>query len=297
MKKVLMLIMLIMLIMILSCFGGCSVRKDNDDKVYKTDSDDNAHETNTTDDTTEADVQIDVDISTDWVVIALLDTGVSSTAITSDKLLSGYNYVTNEPDTEDKINHGTAVASIISGCESAGIEAKAKEAYIVPLVVVTKENGKVVSASTEDLARAIYDSVDKYNADIINVSLGVLNPSQELYDAIKYAYEKGVLVVSAVGNDGKGGNPYYPAAYDETLAVGSCDENGDESDFSQNGADVLAMGEDIWLASRNGKTYGARGTSYATGFVTATAAKLLLEDKDLTLQELREGILEKYKEK
>ena len=237
--------------------------------------------------------QQNADIQSDWVVIALLDTGVSSTAITSDHLLSGYNYVTNSYDTQDLINHGTAVTSLILGCESAGVNGAAENAYIVPLVVVTKQNGENVSVSAEILAKAIRDSIDIYKADIINVSLGIQKDVPKLVEAVAYAEEKGVLVVSAVGNGGASGKTYYPAAYDTVLAVGSCDENGQKSDFSQSGSDILAKGEDIWLASRNGKTYGARGTSYATGFVSAEAAKLFINEPTLLPKELRDKIIQK----
>ena len=225
------------------------------------------------------------------VIIALLDTGVSAKAITSDNLLTGYNYVMDFVDTEDKINHGTAVASVILGCESAGVEGISPESYVVPLVVATKQDGKMVSVAPSVLAKAVRDSVDIYGADIINISLGIQNDDSELRAAVEYACEKGVLVVSAVGNSGAEGKPYYPASYDQVLAVGSCDENGEESDFSQAGADVLAPGEDIWLASRNGVTYGTRGTSYATGFVAAAAANVLLTDESIYGQALKEYII------
>ena len=225
------------------------------------------------------------------VIIALLDTGVATAAIASDHLLEGYNYVTNSSDTEDKINHGTAVASVILGCETAKINGLATEAYVVPLVVATKQEGKMVSAVPSVLAKVIRDSVDIYAADIINVSLGIQIDDGVLREAVEYAHENGVLVVSAVGNGGEAGQPYYPASYDCVLAVGSCDKNGQESDFSQNGADVLAPGEDIWLASRNGVTYGTRGTSYATGYVAAVAANMLIEE-ELDVQSLKAKIID-----
>lgn len=231
------------------------------------------------------------------VIIALLDTGISTQAISGEHLISGYNYVTDSTDTEDLINHGTAVASVILGCESAGVEGMAKEAFLVPLVVVTKQDGEMTNVSPEILAQAIRDSVDVYGADIINVSLGVHKDDTALLEAVEYANEKGVLVVAAVGNDGMDGKPYYPAAYDTVLAVGSCDADGCKSQFSQNGADVLAQGEDIRLASRNGKFYGARGTSYATGFVSADAANLLMEEPTLTPEELCEKIMQKRNQK
>lgn len=222
------------------------------------------------------------------VVIALLDTGVSSSAVISSHLRTGYNYVTESDNTEDQINHGTAVASIILGSESAEIEPLSPNAYVVPLVIVTKVDGKTTAASTDTLAKAIRESVDIYGADIINVSLGIQTENKALSDAIDYAEKMGVLVVAAVGNGGKDSNPYYPASYETVLAVGSCDKNGHESDFSQTGADVLAQGEDILLASRNGQKYGTKGTSYATGFVSATAANYLSENPSVTTTKLRD---------
>lgn len=224
------------------------------------------------------------------VIIALLDTGVSAEAIGSENLLAGCNYVTDSGGTEDLINHGTAVASLILGCESAGVEGAAPEAEVVPLVVVTRKEGETVSASPELLAEAIRDSVDIYHADIINVSLGVRKDAPALKAAVEYAEEKGVLVVSAVGNDGPGAKPWYPAAYETVLAAGSCDRQGERSDFTQDGADVLARGEDLPLASRNGAAYRARGTSFAAGLVSAEAAGLLAADPSLTPEELRESI-------
>lgn len=220
------------------------------------------------------------------IVIALLDTGVYSSAVESRHLRSGYNYVTESDDTEDKLNHGTAVASVILGSESTEVKPHSPGAFLVPLVIVTKVDGKTVAASPDTLAKAIRDSVDIYGADIINVSLGIQSDNKALADAVKYAEKKGVLVVAAVGNDGKNGKPYYPAHYKTVLAVGSCDKDGNESDFSQTGADVLAPGEDILLASRNGQKYGVRGTSFASAFVSAAAANYLLEQPHTKTTEL-----------
>lgn len=229
----------------------------------------------------------------DGIVIALLDTGISTAAIDPARILPGYNYVLSSEDTEDRINHGTAAASVIVGCESAEVVGLATEAYLVPLVVTDKVDGKAKGVTPETLAQAIRDAVDVYGADIINVSLGIKKDTEQLRDAVAYAESNGVLVVSAVGNDGVDGDPYYPAAYDSVLGVGSHDKNDEVSDFTQqNGtADLLAPGENIWLASRNGKTYGAKGSSYATAYVSAAAAQLWLDHRDLTAEELRQALI------
>ena len=220
------------------------------------------------------------------VVIALLDIGVAPDAVHSEHLLPGHNYVTDTDDTADQINHGTAVASVILGSERAGVTAAAPDACVLPLVIATK----TTRCSAETLAQAVRDSIDVYNADIINISIGIRKDEPALRDAVHYAEEQGVPVVSPVGNSGPDEPPCRPAAYDIVLAVGSCDRNEAESDFTQSGADVLAPGEDIWLASRDGKTYGARGTSFACGFVSAGAANLLRDDPMLTPPALRDRL-------
>jgi hypothetical protein len=230
----------------------------------------------------------------DSVVIALLDTGISTAAIDETRLLTGYNYVDNTEDTNDNINHGTAVASVIVGSASAKIEGIAPDAFLVPLVVTTKdEDGKLQSVTPDILAQAIYDSVDKYGANIINISLGIKKDVPTIKKAVAYAKKQGVMVISAVGNDGEDEDYYYPAAYDIVLAVGSHNNKGELSVFSQqNGtADLLAPGEDIWLASKNGKTYRARGTSYATAYAVAAAAKLLTKAPELSPDEIREILI------
>ena len=233
--------------------------------------------------------QIDPAYDVDGVIVAILDTGISTRAVDEGQILPGYNYVMNNTNTTDNINHGTAVVSTIVGSDSAKVEGLAPNTYIVPLVITDRIQDDIRSVSPEILAQAICDSVDKYGADIINVSLGIKKNVEELKEAVAYAEEKGVLVVAAVGNDGVDSDIYYPAAYETVIAVGSHDKNGKESDFSaKNGTtDILAPGEDIWLASRNGKTYGAKGTSYATGYVSASAANILAMNPDLTPAEVR----------
>ncbi|MBE6930377.1 MAG: hypothetical protein E7463_08860 [Ruminococcaceae bacterium] len=222
------------------------------------------------------------------VIIALIDTGVSTAAIRAECLLPGHNYTAEDADTEDRINHGTAVASVIVGCESAGVQGlAADDCLIVPLVVADEGDSSI---SPQTLAQAIRDSVDIYGADIINASLGIRRDVPELADAVAYAEKKGVLVIAAVGNSDDSESLYYPAAYETVISVGSHDETMRVSRFSQkNGtADLLAPGEDIRLASRDGRVYGARGTSYATGYVSAAAAKILACSPSLKPQALRE---------
>ena len=49
------------------------------------------------------------------VKIAVIDTGISTSAIDSEKIGQGYNYIEDNEDTEDLIGHGTAIAGILVG--------------------------------------------------------------------------------------------------------------------------------------------------------------------------------------
>ena len=185
------------------------------------------------------------------------------------------------------------VASVILGCESAEVIGIAPEVALVPLVVADKVDGETKSVTPDVLAQAIRDSVDKYGACIVSVSLGIKKDDAAVREAVAYVQKQGALVICAAGNEGDSKDLYYPAAYDGVLTVGSHDKDLKVSSFTQrNGTvDILAPGEDIWLASRNGKTYGAKGTSYATGFVSATAALLWQTDLTQTPEEIVQTIL------
>ena len=86
-----------------------------------------------------------------------------------------------------------------------------------------------------------------------------------------------MLVVAGSGNLPYG-DPFYPAAYPEVLAVSATDANDawwTSSDYGD-WVDVSAPGDAVWSTlwtSTDPEVYGAKsGTSMATGFVSGLAA-------------------------
>ena len=67
------------------------------------------------------------------------------------------------------------------------------------------------------IAQAIRWAAD-HGAGVINMSLGGPFPVGAIGSAVKYAHDKGVVVVAAAGNDGKG-RVSYPARYPGVIAV------------------------------------------------------------------------------
>lgn len=222
------------------------------------------------------------------VMIAIIDTGISTRAISGENIREGKNYLDPALSTEDTYGHGTAVASVIL--------ADFPQAQLVPLVSNAYDEGRIRQVDNDVFAQMIRDAVDVYHCQIINLSVGLILDKPSIREAVAYAEEKGVLVVASVGNDyaAAGGVQYYPAGYDTVLAVGSLNSDRSAiSAFSQRGewVDVYAVGEDVTIATLSGNTRQSEGTSYSAARVTAHAACLLQQDPALSPSKLREKLL------
>lgn len=225
------------------------------------------------------------------VRIAVIDTGISTSAIAEKNLDTGYNYILENTSTEDTTGHGTAIAAIIAGSDAAGITGLCPDAVLVPLVYYDKSvDGKAVKGDLPMLAQIIRDAVDVYDCRIINISSGARVDTPALRDAVAWAEQRGALVVSCAGNDGDS-TVYYPGVFSTVLCVGSVNKaENSPAQFSNShsGVDLLAPGMSLKTANHNGKTMIVSGTSFSTAWVTAAAAALLTTDPTLTPYQIRQ---------
>lgn len=246
---------------------------------------------------------------TEPVRIAILDSGISSQVIASDNLDEGLNYIKPLDGTEDTIGHGTAVASIIVGSESAGIdgiegiEGICPQAVLVPLVYCAEDYlGRTVNADAITIGEMIYEAVDTFDCDIINISAASATDDKYLREAVEYAIEQGVIVIACAGNTNltTPDNIYYPGSYEDVICVGAVNGQGVVSDFSQRGTylDFAAPGEEIPAADMDGGVVYVTGTSFATAYVTGLVANILMDNPDLkqTPGQVQEIVLEKLRE-
>ena len=200
--------------------------------------------------------------------VAILDSGIQSErGITVDE---GWNYLDNSSSIEDDKGHGTQMAQLV--CRYA------PNAVIVPL----KISGSTGDTTPEIVIRAIYDAVDKYDCRVMCMSFSIPD-SEELQEAVNYASEKNVILISAAGNLGetyKKTKLLYPASYDTVIGVGAVDENGEVADYSQRNQSVCvtALG-----SSPDGKQ---QGTSYAAARVTGICAKKQWDSREEFLEYL-----------
>jgi len=127
---------------------------------------------------------------------------------------------------KDTHGHGTHVASTILGYSFSGagspetVNGVAPNATIIP-VKVLNENGY---GSNLDIVAGLYyvgllrESGTVTAPIVVNMSLGVLRPSQNLEDAVDYAISQGVIVVASAGNEGQVGMG-WPGAYPQVISV------------------------------------------------------------------------------
>jgi serine protease len=160
-----------------------------------------------------------------------------------------------------------------------------------------------------DVSQAIYYAIGQENASsilvttpakVINMSLGSSSGSSAEYNAIVAAYEAGVTVVVASGNDN--GPVSYPAVYPEVIAVGAVGTDSTKASYSNFGPqlDLVAPGGDMVSSHRQGVFsllssmqsnyfyYGFnQGTSMACPHATGAAALLLSISPTLSPDQLR----------
>ena len=109
-------------------------------------------------------------------------------------------------------------------------------------------------------------------ADVISMSFGG-DGIGGLGDPVKAAYEDGVLLVAAAGNDGNS-NYGFPASADEAMSVAAVDRNKNRAGFSQynDQVEISGPGVDIKSTLPNNKYGDKRGTSMAAPHVAGVAA-------------------------
>jgi hypothetical protein len=179
------------------------------------------------------------------VIIAVLDTGVDfNHPDLDDKLLStGYDFVNDDPDPTDDHWHGTHVAGIAAAetNNGEGIAGVAWNCKILPIKIADNTGSILVSTLIMGINWAVQNG-----ADVINLSIGGPGSSQPERDAIRDAYNNGIVVVAAAGNAGVATD--YPAAYDECMAVAATDYDDLRPSWSNYGPeiDVAAPGEDVF---------------------------------------------------
>lgn len=262
------------------------------------------------------------------IVIAVIDTGVAyedysdesgayyqAPDLAMTRFIPGYDFVNKDTHPNDDLGHGTHVTGTIaqSTDNQTGTAGIAFNCSIMPVKVLGKDG----TGTYADIAEGIIYAADN-GADVINLSLGGSYNSQTLKNAVAYAYNRGVTIVCAAGNDGSAYKIAYPAAYDAyCIAVGATRYNETIAPYSNRGRslDLVAPGGDLTVdQNKDGSPDGvlqqtfrgatnnwiykfSQGTSMAAPHVAGVAALLISRGIAATPDEVRNTLQTTAKDK
>jgi hypothetical protein len=198
----------------------------------------------------------------------------------------GWNWANDCPNIFDDNGHGTHVAGIAGAEPNNGIGV-AGQGWTYRFMMVLKVLDGTADGQSSWIAQGIFYAATK-GAKVINLSLGSYNPSALIQNSIAFAYGSGCVIIAAMGNDDTD-LPFYPAAYDNVIAVGASDGHDLRPWFSNHGTyiDVVAPGNDIY-STLPGDNYGwGSGTSMAAPHVSGLAALILGADPGMTAEWVR----------
>ena len=204
----------------------------------------------------------------------------------------GYNYLYNSQNVVQPHFHGTASAGIIGAKTNNNLGVSgicggnnSQGVTIIPYCI--GGNNNIMDFSVVD--DAIINATNK-GAKIIQMSFKSFNSNYpDINAAIDYAYNNGVTLIAASGNDSLTNWIGYPASNPKVIAVGASDKNDNRCIFSNcgTGIDLVAPGDSIYTIHLQ-EGYGYRGgTSFSAPMVSGVVASMLSINPNLTPSQIR----------
>lgn len=201
--------------------------------------------------------------------------------------------------------HGTHVAGIIGAVRNNGIGMDGVADNVAIMAVRAVPDG---DENDKDVALAIRYAVDN-GAKVINTSFGkAFSPNKQwVYDAIKYAASKDVLIVNAAGNDSKNidvkltfpdDNINGVEYVDNMITIGALNYDysekliADFSNYGKNNVDIFSPGVKIYSTVPGNKYKFLQGTSMASPEVAGIAALIRSYFPKLKASEVKQILME-----
>lgn len=224
------------------------------------------------------------------IKVAVLDTGILTSH--ADLQVAGGYDTTGTGSYNDDNGHGTHVAGTIAALDNTiGVLGAAPSAQLYAVKVLNSAGSGSYSNIIAGIEWAINNDID-----VINMSLGGSSGSTALEQACNSAYNAGILLVAAAGNEGTSSGTTecigYPAKYSSVMAVGSITSSNVRSSFSSTGStlEIMAPGSNIYSTTYNGSYGTMSGTSMACPHVAGVAALVWSAKPSLTNVQLRNAL-------
>ncbi len=209
--------------------------------------------------------------------------------------INGWNFISNNSNFYDDDGHGTHVAGIVVGAGTDILASPLSRSKII--VMPLKFLDASGSGSTANAIKAIYYAADN-GAKVINNSWGGANYSRSLHEALTYAYNRQVTIVSAAGNYSKNNdtNSMYPSNYDvpSNIAVAATTDSDGLAYFSNYGKSLVSVaspGVNIYSTIPSNMYGYLSGTSMAAPFVAGIAALAKSESPSLSGYQIKNLII------
>ena len=230
----------------------------------------------------------DISTGSSDIVVAVTDNAINiSHPDLVNKMVAGWDAVDNDNDPSpcggNDGFHGSHVSGIV-GAETNNNIGVASIGYNVSIMPV-----KIGDCNTGSLTSG-YDGIiwaADNGADVINMSWGGGGSSNYGQNVCSYAWNLGSILIAAAGNDGTN-QQFYPAAYDDVVAVASTTSGDAKSSFSQYGTwvSISAPGSSI-LSTNEGTSYQVtQGTSMASPMVAGLVGLMISHAPSATPQQV-----------
>ena len=222
--------------------------------------------------------------------VAILDTGINATNPELAGQVKWAYDATGHNNPYDSNGHGTSIANVLAALPAGnGLTGVDSNVNIYSVKVLDGQNG---SGTWNWFAKGIYAAVagpdgivgTVDDANIISMSFDSLGevPPQSVANAVQYAYNHGVVLVAAAGNEGTGHHTSvitYPAAYPQVIAVGATGFDNHLLYYSNVGnyIELVAPGNMIPTIFPNDSYGFGSGTSYAVPQVVGIIALIMAQ--------------------
>ena len=197
-------------------------------------------------------------IATEEIAVAILDTGIGRHPDFGKRILTFVDFVNGRQASYDDSGHGTHVAGCVggNGYASHGLYKGIAPACRLCVGKVLDQNGEGCVESMHRGLEWVLKNYARYQIRVLNVSLGIgsngeMEHMEGLVELLDAAWEEGIVVVCAAGNNGPREGTISPLGCSRRVITVGCHEGG-----------YFGARKNVWTVAKNtwekGLTYAYR---------------------------------------